>query len=173
MLLSTRPAANDMVGATTTPDDDRPRRQIAVIQGAREPVERSGLSTLTLKSEEPVDPLSQSHPERSSSDHPILHLENLMDELDKDDAQDARTFIDLIKRNLEKGRDTEGPASLLSRLFAPVGQRITDEYESLSAAKQRVAEEYRRLSKDMTRAAEKKKLFDDAKRPTDIIKIED
>jgi len=163
------------VDASATPDDHRPGRMEAATQDASEAFSHFSLSTPDMEAEDLSDQPSQPHAETNSSDQPILRLESLIGELDEDDAQEASTYIDIIRRNIEKGRDTKGPSSLLTRLFAPAKQRVAEEHGSLSESKQRVseeykriteerkrvAEEYRRLSNDMVQVARKKQHFDE------------
>lgn len=160
-------------GAVTTDDEAPHTRRKAVPRGTSKTKTQPVTSTPKVKAEHPVVLIDQTHPVRSSSDHPILRLEELIDELSEDDAQEAQIFIDLIKRNLEKGRDTKGPASLLKNLLAPAKQRITEHHRSLSEAKQRVAEKYKRISRHMAQAAQKMKLFDDADEAPDVSNVED
>lgn len=62
--------------------------------------------------------------------------------LDEDDADEARTLFALIKRNLEKGRETKSLINTLTRLFLPLKQRIADEYD-------RLFNEFARISQQM------------------------
>jgi hypothetical protein len=168
-----RSPVNDEIGTSATPADTHFEIQQAATQDTSETVSQASLSTSKRRPDDRVTLPILPPSDRNSSDHPMLRLEDLIGDLDEDDAQDAQIFIDLIKRNLEKGRDTKGPASLLTRLFAPVKQRIAEEYESLLEAKRRLAEEYVRVTKDMAQVAQKKKVFDNATEDSDVIKIED
>lgn len=161
------------IGAVTTADETRPTRREAVPRGASKTKTQPVTSTPEVKAEHPVVLIEQAHPARSSIGHRILRLEELVDELNEDDAQEAQIFIDLIKCNLDKGRDIKGPTSLLKNLLAPAKQRITEHYRSLSEAKQRVAEKYKRISRHMAQAVQKMKLFDDADEAPDVNNVED
>lgn len=173
MEARARSATDSVPGAVAQPDDDGTQEPDTITRGAGETTTQSGLSSLDIKAEDPVVLPDQLHQGLSSSDHPILRLEDMIDELSEDDAQEAQALIVLIKRNLEKGRDIQGHASLLKNLLAPVKARITGEYYSLSAAKQRVADKYKRISNDVAQAAQKKKLFDDADEAPGAIKVEE
>lgn len=164
---------NHLVGATATPNDARSDTQETVAQGASETNDQSDLSNSNIEVDGPVDPPSHSLSDTSSNSHPVLRLEELIDELDGDDAQEAQTRFDLIKRNLEKGRDIEGLASQLIHIFAPLKKHISEEYDGLSEAKQRVAEEHKRLEKDLAQALQKKKLIDGVFVTPDTIQIKD
>lgn len=164
---------NDLVAATASSGNTRPERQEATRQDAGVRLGHSGLSTSETKAEVLIDLPSKTSPGGSSSNHPILSLEDLIGELSEDDAQDAQAYIDVIKRNPSKGRDIKSTIDLLTGLFAPVKQRIAEEHEFLLKAKQRIDEESRRLSEDLAQAAQKRKIFDDAHEVPEVIKIED
>ena len=134
-------AENDTANAVTTAanDDDRARVRHGTQQVASKTISQPNLSA----SEDLHD---HSLTRRSSSDHSILCLEALVDELGEDDADEARAFFSLIKRNLEKGRETKSLVNTLTRLFVPL--------------KQQIAKEYDRLSNEFAQVSQQKQLFD-------------
>jgi hypothetical protein len=102
--------------------------------------------------------------QQSSSDHAVLGLEAFLDELNEDDADEARAIFEPIRRNLEKGRDNKRHIDWLIRLFAPAKQRL-----------QKLDEEYAGMSREITRKMERVsqslQLLDDLDMVTDSVDV--
>jgi hypothetical protein len=96
--------------------------------------------------------------QQSSSDHTVLHLETFLGELSDDDADEARALFDLIKRNLKKGHESKGHVDTLTRLFAPVKQWISEEYDF--------------FSREIENVSQSKQLFDDLEMATEGVDID-
>ena len=132
---------NGTANAITTAvnDDDRARVRHGTQQVASKTISQPNSSASEDLHDHPVT-------RRSSSHHSILCLEALVDELGEDDADEARALFSLIKRNLEKGRETKSLINTLTRLFVPLQQHITKEYD--------------RLSNEFAQVSQQKQIFD-------------
>ena len=62
----------------------------------------------------------------------LLKLEDLVDHLDDDHAEDARAMLHVIRRNLKGGKGFGGE---LSKLFQPVKQRNAEAWERVPRMK--------------------------------------
>jgi hypothetical protein len=72
----------------------------------------------------------------------VLRLEDLVDHLDDDHAEDARAILHVVRRNLKGKRGLSGE---LSRLFQPVKQRNAEAWKRVSRMK-KVFDELGRVS---------------------------
>lgn len=104
----------------------------------------------------PEQHLSDQSRHQRTPDHAVLRLEALLDQLDEDDTQEAKALFELMRRNLGKGRENKEHIGALTRIFAPVKQRLSEEYD--------------RLAKSV---AQSKQIFDDVDMAGGIIIIDD
>jgi hypothetical protein len=126
------------------------RNRRAARQKENEQAPRPGLLVLKYSSGTRKEPPRQKRREQNSDRHAILHLEVFLGELNEDDADEARATFDLIRRNLEKGRDNKRHIDWLTRLFTPTRQRL-----------QCAIDDYGRLTRDMKQIQQRMKLFED------------
>jgi hypothetical protein len=126
------------------------RNRLAARQKENEQAPRPGLLVLKYSSGTRKELPRQKRREQNSDGHAILHLEVFLGELNEDDADEARATFDLIRRNLEKGRDNNRHIDWLTRLFTPTRQRL-----------QCAIDDYGRLTRDMKQIQQRMKLFED------------
>lgn len=157
--LPTRQTVIDLTETIAIAGDGRQKRRRVVTQDSSETVEQIGLVVLKVNPKKLASLLARLRSREKSSGHPILGLEALIGELDEDDAEDARKVFDLVKSGLEREKDIKSFVEFLTRLFAPV--------------KQRIAGKRARLSDDMARVEQEMRLFQEADGTPEVIKIED
>lgn len=76
--------------------------------------------------------------------------------MDDDDADYARSVLDLLRLNFDTGRETKDLIAMLTRLFAPVKQRVTEEHTRLTVEMAQLDEEYNRVFNAIARIVEKR-----------------
>jgi len=142
-----RSTIETMTGTTATSNDTRSIGARTSVPDVNTTIIRPGFPTSQTNARNRSNAPARSRSQRNSSDHHVLRLEALLAEMEEDDAHEARAVFGLIRRNLEKGRETKHLVGPLISLFAPLEQRIAGEYD--------------RLSNELARVAQQKRLFDE------------
>lgn len=151
VLLAARPAVIDQTEIPATSDDVKPKGKGAAARNASNAISSSLIVTLRMSPRKLAVKLSLPPPAPRLVDHPVLRLEDLIGELEENEAYQAQQIFAFIRKNLEEGRDGSDLARYVIRLFEPVKQR---------------------LSNDVTQAEQKIKLLDDVDRALDGMDID-
>ena len=182
VVLPTRPAVIGPIGVLAASDDVQPKEQRATTQYGGEAklvvlkVDSERLQRKQRQKEQEQKEQQEKkqklanqpalpHPAPSSSDHPIFRREALICELDDPAANEARKIFDLIRDNIEYGRDVKYLINRLDHLFAPAKKRNAEE-------RLRLAEELDRLSNDHAVLEQKMQLFNDVDEAADNMNID-
>ena len=150
----------DLTETTAPAGDAHRKRRRAVTQDSSEKVDQTCLVVVLKVNPEKVSNLfARLRSKKRRSDHPVMGLEALVDELNEDDAEDARKAFDLVRSSLKRDKDVKSLVDFLTILFAPVKQRIVGKRA--------------RLSDDMAQVEQEMRLFQEANGTPEVIKIED
>lgn len=151
VVLAARPAVIDQTEIPAKSDNVKPKREGAAARNASDTTSSSLIVTLRMSPRKLAVKLGLLPPVPRPVDHPVLRLEDLIGELEENEAYQAQQIFGFIRNNLEEGRDGSDLSRYVIRLFEPVKQR---------------------LSNDVTRAEQKIQLFDDVDMALDGMDID-